>query len=142
MDGAGILFVVFSVVALVGLVLIILSISYFQAKKAYYARLEELKNYPHSPNLREQAVRLGRKFARAAAFLHSRGWPVILLNEAAIANDVNAACARAGSEVTIKSDDRRISVEHRLGKLEDLKARGIITEQEYKSRRQQILDEL
>lgn len=129
------------VFGLVGLVLISLGVSYYQAKKAYYASLEQLKGDPDNPDLREQTLNLGRRFADAAMFLHSKGWPVILLDEAALANDISAACARAGTRVTVESDYRNQSIEERLIRLDDLRAKGFIREDEYETRRRQILSE-
>ena len=70
---------------------------------------------------------------KAAKFLYSRGWPVILLDEAALANDISAACARAGTRVIVESDHRSQSIEERLIRLDELRAKGLIHEDEYNS---------
>lgn len=120
-----------------------LGIAYYQAKKAYYSSLEQLKSEPHNPDLRQQTLTLGRKFADAAKSLHSIGWKdAIMLDEAAFSNDINAACARAGSRVTIEADASKGTPESRLAMIDELRGKGLITDPEYQSRRKQILDEL
>ncbi len=109
-----------------------------QAKQAYIESLGKLKCDPHNPELREQTLALGRSYANNARKLKG----VALFDEVALMNDINAACARAGSKVMIEVDKRKPSVEKRLAKLEDLRSKQIISEQEYQLRRQQILDEL
>ena len=108
------------------------------AKQAYLESLGELRLDPHNPDLRETCLALGREYAKAARKMKG----IALFDEVALMNDINAACARAGSRVTIEEDSRRPSVEDRLAKLEDLMSKGMISEQEYESRRQRILDEL
>lgn len=125
------------------LALIVGTIAYFRGKKAYYASLEQLKIDPHNPELREQVLNLGRKWANTARGLHSMGFKdVIVLDEVAMLNDINAACARAGSKVTIEADGRKPSIEERLKQLDDLRAKRLITEEEFRSRREQILKDV
>jgi hypothetical protein len=109
-----------------------------RAKEAYLASLEKLKRDPHNPDLREDTLALGRKYANLAR--NRRG--VALFDEVALMNDINAACARAGSKVKIEADHRRPSVEERLANLDGLWAKRLISEQEYRARREQILDEI
>jgi len=58
-------------------------------------------------------------------------------------NDINAATAGAVAQ-TLASEDRssQQSPEDRLAKLSELKSKGLIDEQEYASKRKQILDEI
>lgn len=83
-------------------------------------------------------LKLGREYAKAN-YKH--------FDEVMLMNDINAACARAGSEVRIKDDkrgqgDQQPSIEERLEKLDDLRAKGLISDGEHMARRQAILDEL
>lgn len=105
------------------------------AKKAYDDALARLRQDPHNPRLREEALMMGRRYS--AYNKH--------FNEVRLMNDINAATARAGSEVSIKSDDRadlKPSIEERLEKLDDLRAKGLISDAEHQARREQILGEI
>ena len=62
-------------------------------------------------------------------------------DEIALMNDINAACARAESKVAT-GENAKPSIEVRLAKLDELRSRQLITEQEYQSRRMQILEEV
>jgi hypothetical protein len=129
--------IVWLVAVVVGgaLIAIVLHVSTDQARKAYYAELEKLKNDPHNPNLREHVLALGRKYAAA---LRNTGRQTVF-DEVALLNDVNAACARAGQRVIIEAGPVNLSAEQRLKQLEELRAKNLITEGEYQSRRQEVL---
>src|SRR5262245_37000715 len=127
-----------SVVAILVLIIIGSYIALFYARRAYLESLEKLKRHPHDPDLREATLALGRRYANMTRNMKSG----TLFDEMALMNDINAACARAGSRVTIEADRRTPSLEERLSKLEDLRSKRLISEQEYQSRRQQILSEL
>lgn len=106
-----------------------------QRKGAYHQTLDQLKQDPHNPALKQEAVRRGRAYASVAG-----RWK---RNEVMLINDINAASAQAGSEVTIKGDKRqRPSIEERLEMLDDLRAKGLISDGEHMARRQRILDEI
>ncbi len=65
------------------------------------------------------------------------------IDEVALSNDINAACA--GATVVHQSQPRVAntpSVEVRLEKLSELKDGGLITDDEYSKRRQQIIDSI
>jgi hypothetical protein len=102
-----------------------------EAKQAYLESLEKLKRDPQNPDLREQTLALGRAYAL-------KGVPGF--EEVALMNDINAACARAVKQVV--AQEGKPSVEERLAKLDELRARSLITEQEHQSRRKEILEEL
>jgi len=60
-------------------------------------------------------------------------------------NDINAACA--GAAMALSNSEPPIvpstaSIEERLNKLAELRVQGLIDEEEYKARRQKILDEI
>ncbi len=57
-------------------------------------------------------------------------------------NDINAACARAGGRVAGREEGPQPSLEARLAKLDELRSKQLITEQEYQTRRLQILQEI
>jgi hypothetical protein len=103
------------------------------ARAAYYASLERLKGDPHNPELREETLALGRRYSHLSR--NSQG--VTLYDEVALANDIAAACARAGAPARPGP-----TVEQRLTQLDDLRARGLITPEECQARRAQILAEL
>jgi hypothetical protein len=132
---------VFGFIVFVGcVILVVAGIAYTiseskKARAAYHASLEELKSDPHDPQLREQTLALGRAYAKTTR----GGQFVAIFDEVALANDINPACARAGSRVTVS---RGPTVEERLTQLDALRAKGLISEPEYQSRRRQVLDEL
>jgi hypothetical protein len=71
-----------------------------RAKDAYLASLAKLKSDPHNPDLREATLALGRKYANLVRKRKGAG----RFDEIALTNDINAACARAGSQVRIERD--------------------------------------
>jgi hypothetical protein len=101
------------------------------AKQAYVDSLERLKRDPQNPNLREQTLALGRAYARKGG-----------CDEVALMNDINAACARAATHPAPAGTTGRATVEERLAKLDELRGKGLITDQEHQMRRKQILDEV
>jgi hypothetical protein len=101
--------------------------------------LEKLKTDPHNPNLREEAVSHGREYARLAHDARNAFYEV-QFTELMLMNDINAACARAGSKVTI--DARKPTIDERLAKLDELRAKRLITDAEYDNQRIKILAEI
>ena len=104
-----------------------------EAKKAYYRSLEKLINNPTNMNIRQEMLYLGRvylKLTNASVF-----------NEMALMNDFNAATA---SVVEIKESEEysNDSIEARLQKLTRLMENGLLTEDEFQSKRKDILDEI
>lgn len=57
-------------------------------------------------------------------------------------NDINAACAGATTVAERKPLAIKQPIEERLEKLAELKAKGLIDEQEYAARKKGILDEV
>ena len=62
-------------------------------------------------------------------------------SETSLANDINEACKR-GTTGEIPGIKELPTVEARLEKLDQLKAKGLIEDREYSNRRQQIIDEI
>jgi hypothetical protein len=119
-----------------GIVVALMAAGVQAAKKAYLDALERLKSDPHNPNLREEVLGLGRKYAAVAKASGGTN----LFDEVALMNDINAACARAGSIPV--AQPAAPSVEERLVALEQLRAKQLVTEDEYRERRKKLLDEV
>lgn len=101
------------------------------ARKSYKDSLERLKTDPTHPGKREKALRLGREYA----VLVRRRLGRSVFDEVALKNDIDAACAGA---VNVQGR----SIEDRLSKLRQLRDDGHIDDDEYKCRRQKILDDI
>jgi hypothetical protein len=101
------------------------------AFEEYQQCLEQLKGNPNDPELRQEALSLGRTYSN----LSRNRTGVAIFDEVALKNDIDAACAGA-----VSVQDR--SIEDRLTKLEQLFSVGHITATEYQRRRQQLIDEL
>jgi hypothetical protein len=111
-----------------------------KARKEYLDSLEMLKRDPNNAGLREKTLALGRSKVKVPAGPGLVEAP--LVDELALMNDINAACARAVSNNISQEPTGKPSVEERLVKLDELRSKRLITEEEYQSRRKQILDEL
>jgi Short C-terminal domain len=101
------------------------------AQRAYKESLAKLKSDPNNPALRQRVLRLGRAYS----MLTRDDKNVTIYDEAALKNDIDAACAGA---VSVQNR----SIEERLAKLQRLLQDGHISEEEYSRRRQRILDEV
>jgi hypothetical protein len=125
--------VLFAVVAMIGVFVALFQYAARdEAKQAYLGSLEKLKHDPQNPDLREQTLALGRAYARKG---------VVGFDEVALMNDINAACARAATNVPAEGQSKP-PVEERLAKLDELRSKQLVSEEEYQTRRKQILDEL
>jgi uncharacterized membrane protein len=109
-----------------------------EARQAYDHSLSKLKSDPANPNLRQQTLQLGRVYSNLTR--NRRG--VTVFDEVALMNDINAACAGASSVQTGPLNSNAPPVEERLSRLADLKAKGLIDDEEYRVRRQQIINEV
>jgi hypothetical protein len=117
---------------------VVWAIGLSNAMKRYRDSLERLKRDPHNPDLRETTLVLGRRYASI-----TRGSKLVtVFDEVALMNDINAACARAGTQVPASRENSEADIEARLKKLERLLSQGLITQDEFRSRRQAILDEV
>jgi hypothetical protein len=117
--------------------------AYQRARQAYLDSLEKLKRDPRSPDLRDRTLALGREYAaKATLCLQNAISGAANFDEVALMNDINAACARADVKAGADDGKAKLPVEERLAKLQELRAKQLITEQEYQSRRAQILQEV
>ncbi len=97
----------------------------------YQGSLQHLKRDPANADLKQKTLALGRSYSS----LTRQRKGATVYDEMALMNDISAATAAAA--VPIKQP-----VEERLRSLDDLKVKGIISDQEYATRRQQILGEV
>ena len=109
-----------------------------EAWDAYQASLFKLKSNPVDADLRQHTLHLGRTYSNLTR--DKKG--VTVFDEVALMNDINAACAGATTTASSRQESVNSSIEERLTKLTDLKHKGLISEQEYSSRRARILDEV
>lgn len=109
------------------------------AEKNYREELRKLKLTPTNPDIKEKTLKLGRRFSELTR--HFQGIDgVTLVDEVSIMNDINAACA--GAIIVPAKAKISTTVEERLVKLSELKEKNLISEEEYETRRQKILDEI
>jgi hypothetical protein len=105
-------------------------------RNRYLQTLELLKQNPHDPELKTQALTFGRQYAQTVRST------VLAFDETAIMNDINAACAQAGSKVRIVADANASATETRLSELERLRHKALISNEEYEERRRKIIDSI
>jgi hypothetical protein len=105
-----------------------------QAHTIYQDALLTLKTNPTSADLRQRALSVGRAYSYL-----TRQNNITIYDEMAVMNDIEAATAGAGAPTS--APDRE-SIEARLTRLNDLHAKGLVSDQEWNERRQKILDEL
>lgn len=128
---------------LAGALIVVIAVSNDNAKskarRNYQASLAALKADPTDATLREETLRLGRAYSNAM-----RNWRgVSLFDEIALANDINAACAGATRQIAAAPPPRAsTSIEDRLRRLEELRGKGMITDDEFAARRLEILREV
>ena len=108
------------------------------AKTSYMNSLEELKQHPANPELRQATLAKGRHYSNLTR--NKKG--VTMFDEVALMNDINAACAGAATFKSSFAEAVSDSIEERLKKLAKLKESNLITEQEYNDKRVAILAEV
>jgi hypothetical protein len=110
------------------------------AQAAYHEALRALKAKPTSADLRQQALARGRAYSNLTR--NRRG--VTVYDEMAVMNDIQAATAGATAAASAPTPVAMsaTSVEDRLKRLDELRAKGIVNDQEYEERRRKILEEL
>jgi hypothetical protein len=104
------------------------------AKKAYEDALEQLKQSPTDPNLRQKTLQLGRKYSNLTR--NSKG--VTIFDEMALKNDIDAACARA-AEVAAIHASKPVSAAAEIRKLTELLEESILTPEEWQSAKAQLV---
>ena len=121
-----------------------------KAKAEYQASLAQLRANPANASLRQRTLTLGRNYS--ALTRNNKG--VTIFDEMALMNDINAACggtavlsntlvspnpyAHVATAVPITS----APVEDRLARLTKMRQQELISDAEYQSKRQQLLDEM
>ena len=113
-----------------------------KAETAYQSSLAQLKADPTNSDLRQKTLEQGRYYSNLAR--DSKG--VTIFDEMALMNDINAVCGGTtnitGAITSASTPITSLSIEERLAKLSNLRAKGLIDEQEYDTRRKKILDEI
>jgi len=140
MDGTGCVIVLVLLLFIILAWHVITTKTLERARQDYLRALHELKSNPTSANLRQETLRLGRVYSNLTR--SNRG--VSLFDEVALMNDINAACAGAVAPQPQPNipPPQQHSMEVRLARLADLRAKGLIDEREYSTRREQILNEI
>jgi hypothetical protein len=113
------------------------------AQYAYQEALNDLKKHPTDPNKKQHALTLGRTYSNLTR--NKQG--VTIFDEMALMNDLNAATAGAPHTAQAVSayapaPSSATSPADRLRKLDDLKAQGLINDEEHAARRAKILEDL
>ena len=106
-----------------------------EARNKYRAALGRLKQDPVNNDLRRNALTLGRQYIRLAS-LERRS----TFNEVALMNDLNAIQLTGTQAPDVQTDAE--TVKTRLATLESLFNEGVITKEEYETRRNEILSDL
>ena len=104
------------------------------ARTAYQQALAKLKAMPNDADVKQRTLELGRYFSSLTR--EQKG--VTVYDEMALMNDISAATAGA----SVQAAQSAASVEDRLKTLDDLRSKGVISDQEYAARRQKIVDAL
>jgi hypothetical protein len=112
-----------------------------KAKAAYQSSLLALTNDPTDPGLRQTTLELGRAYSR----LTRNGRGVSMFDEVALSNDINAAAGGTTAIATPKVPQPAAAlpdVADRMATLARLKDQGLISDEEYATKRQSVLDEV
>ncbi len=107
-----------------------------RTSEAYQAALAQLRRNPADSTLKEKALTAGRAHASATR----QGGGVTVFDEVALANDIRAASAVPPPSAPPVAPS--LSIEQRLLRLEDFRARSLISDQEYQAKRKELLAEL
>jgi hypothetical protein len=108
-----------------------------EARAAYQGSLSRLKQDPTNADLRQRTLSLGRTYSNLTR--DNKG--VTIFDEVALSNDINAACAAAGSHQVPTAAPAQ-SVDSRLSRLAELHRKGLINDGEFQEQRSRILREL
>jgi hypothetical protein len=102
-----------------------------KAYASYQQALAALRANPANPEARASALAWGRQYSSLAR--DSKG--VTTYDEVALSNDIGAATAGAGQAP-------RGSVAERLRRLDELRSQQAVSEDEYRSQRARIIEEV
>jgi hypothetical protein len=100
--------------------------------KEYRQSLSELRNNPNNAALKERTIMLGRAFSDLTLDKNLNR----KFDELALMNEINAVSGVKPNPAPAQS------VEFRLKQLEDLRSKQLITDSEYISRRQKLINEI
>lgn len=113
-----------------------------EARAVYDESLRQLRAEPHRADRREYALRVGRAYSALTRRFKGAGG-VTIYDEMAIGNDIQAA---VGTTATVAAPIAPAvptqTVESKLASLKLLLDKGMITQSEYDTRRQKLLDDL
>jgi hypothetical protein len=139
---------------LITLAILLCVISYIRAKererllreclRQYELAIYQLKRKPDSSELRQSALDKGRILSRVI----SESGSTTVFDEVALKNDLDAATAAVHSKnlaegvIILPDVVKSKSTKERLEELQILFFDGLITEQDYQSKRKSILDEI
>jgi len=125
-----------AVLAVALVVALLVLVSQARARNAYFDSLERLRRDPRNAALLEATLELGRAYARHIGRFANRRPGIV--DEVALISEINAFCAipKAGGRPGAEG-----AVEARLAQLDALHAKQLITDHEYQSTRQRIMDE-
>jgi hypothetical protein len=107
------------------------------ANTTYQGWLAKLKIQPTNADIKQKALKWGRIYSNLTR--ESKG--VTVYDEMALMNDISAATAGA-AVATVATVSGGASVEDRLKTIDDLRTKGVISDQEHAARRQKILETL
>lgn len=108
-----------------------------KARQDYQDSLSILKADSANTDLRQRTLHLGRMYSN----LTRNKTGVTLFDEVALMNDINAAGAGMASVLNRKPTTEK-TIEERLATLSELRAKELISEQEYSAKKQKILEEI
>ncbi len=109
-----------------------------RALKDYEAALLELKRTPTDSDIRQITLEFGREYAK----LLRDNKQATVFDEVALMNDLNAIGGGHVVSDTLGKKPMDRGVEERLGTLEDLRSKKLISEEEYRKRREDILNQI
>ena len=109
------------------------------AHDLYMVSLEALKIDPANTNLRHKTLELGRVYSNLTR--NNKG--VATVDEVALMNDINAACAGTHQNIQNKNSTHiQTSVADRLTSLLNLKEKDLINEEDFVQRKKEIMESI
>jgi hypothetical protein len=107
-------------------------------RTAYEKALNDLRDRPTDPQLRQSALAAGRHYSSVSR--ENKG--ATIFDEVALKNDLDAATAGAVTVAAPATPSPVIPVADRLRQLDGLRSQGLITDAEYQARRAKILEDV
>ncbi len=105
-------------------------------RQDYLSSLRKLSNDPTNPLLRREALAKGRCYIEAEKKLNPEE---TTFGEARLSNDIEAACAGASEHQPTQGNK---TPEQRMADLDNLRNSKMISDEEYKLKRKEILDSI